>query len=263
MLVDLWAALADLVLPTECAGCRRTDGRLRFGVCVGCVDEVRQLRPRAVRPDPAPAGLPDCVALGAYAGVLRELLLAYKERGRHGLARPLGRLLAATVAAAVDPRQPVLLVPVPSTAAAVRERHGDHLRRLTRHAVTALRADGWRAATARPLRALPRPDSAGLDSAGRMASAEAGFAPRRVGFDVARRRVGFDVARRRVGFDVARRRVEVDAAGRRDSLPKVIVVDDIVTTGATLAAVERLLAAEGLAVHTAVVLAATRRRDGA
>lgn len=253
MLVDLWAALADLVLPTECAGCRRTGGRLRFGVCAGCADEVRRLRPRAVRPDPAPAGLPDCVALGAYAGVLRELLLAYKERGRHGLARPLGRLLAATVAAAVDPRQPVLLVPVPSTAAAVRERHGDHLRRLTRYAVTALRGDGWRVSTARPLRALPRPDSAGLDSAGRLASAKAGFAPRRV---------GLDVARRRAGLDVARRRVDVDISGRRDPLPKVIVVDDIVTTGATLAAVERLLAAEGLSVHAAVVLAATRRRDG-
>ena len=251
MLVDLWAALADLVLPTECAGCRRVGSRLRFGVCGGCVDEVRRLRPRAVRPEPAPAGLPDCVALGEYAGVLRELLLAYKERGRHGLARPLGRLLAAAVAAAVDPRQSVLLVPVPSTAAAVRARHGDHLRRLTRYTVAALRADGWRVTTAQPLRALPRPDSAGLDSIGRLASAQAGFAPRRVGLDLARRQVGLDLARRRVG---------VDLAGRRDPLSKVIVVDDIVTTGATLAAVERLLVAEGLSVYAAVVLAATRLR---
>ena len=33
---------ADLVLPAECAGCRRTGGRLRFGVCGRCADEVRR-----------------------------------------------------------------------------------------------------------------------------------------------------------------------------------------------------------------------------
>lgn len=270
MLTDLWTALADLVLPTECAGCRRGGGRLRFGVCQGCVEAVRRLRPQAVRPVPAPAGLPDCVALGEYAGVLRELLLEYKERGRHGLARPLGRLLAAAVADTVAARRPLLLVPVPSTPAAVRARHGDHLRRMTRHAAATLRADGWQVSTVQPLRALRRPDSTGLDSAGRLASAQSGFTYRRAGLIAAQRRAGLIAAQRgggqtavrgRVGKIVARRRVGLDNAGSHDPLPRVIVVDDIITTGATLAAVERLLAAEGLPAYAAVVLAATRRRD--
>ena len=48
-------------------------------------------------------------SLGPYAGVLRETLLAYKERGRHRLARPLGALLAEVVAGAVGTPRPLLL----------------------------------------------------------------------------------------------------------------------------------------------------------
>ncbi|MEV1146442.1 ComF family protein, partial [Micromonospora sp. NPDC049799] len=107
----LWADLTDLVLPVECAGCRERRPGLRHGVCPECVATVHDLRPRPVRPTPAPPGLPPCVALGPYAGPLREMLLAYKDHGRHGLARPLGALLAEVVAAAVGPVRPVLLVP--------------------------------------------------------------------------------------------------------------------------------------------------------
>ncbi|MFY1636131.1 ComF family protein [Solwaraspora sp. WMMB335] len=230
---DTWAALADLVLPTECAGCAAGRTRLRYGVCETCVASVQRLRAHEVRPQPAPAGLPRCVALGAYDGVLRQLLLAYKERGRHGLARPLGRLLGRTVAAAAGPDRPVLLVPVPTTAAAVRARHGDHLARLLRHAVAELRSTGRPVAVAKPLRARPRPDSSALDSDGRFAAAEGAFARRRVGLDIGR---------------------------DRDPRRCVVVVDDIITTGATLSTVSRLLSTAGVPVQAVAVLAATRRR---
>ncbi|MEV1288679.1 ComF family protein [Micromonospora sp. NPDC049679] len=232
---EVWAGLTDLLLPAECAGCRERGVPLRQGACDACVTELEALRPRAARPTPAPAGLPGCVALGEYDGALREVLLAYKERGRHGLARPLGTLLADVVAAAAGgvPRG-VLLVPVPATAKAARARHGDHLWRLARHAAGPLRRAGWPVALARPLRALPRADSATLDSAGRAAAAAASFRVR---------------ATRMAGL----RRV---AAGRL-----VIVLDDIVTTGATLAAVSDLLRDVGVRVDRAALLAATRRRD--
>jgi predicted amidophosphoribosyltransferase len=239
-LADAWAALTDLVLPAACAGCAAGRTPLRSGVCQRCVAEVEALHPRAVRPTPAPVGLPPCAALGEYEGVLRELILAYKERGRHGLARPLGTLLAEVVSAGLGatprsrPSLPVLLVPVPSTALAVRQRHGDHLRRLAQHAATRLRSAGWPVAVAQPLRALPRPDSATLDSAGRAAAAATAFQPR---------------SRRR---DMALR----EAA----SVATTVVLDDVVTTGVTLAAVAARLDEIGVPVRAAAVLAATARR---
>ncbi|MFD1321619.1 ComF family protein [Micromonospora sonneratiae] len=232
--MGLWSELTDLLLPAECAGCRTSRVPLRYGVCASCVQALEALRPGPVRPTPAPPGLPDCVALGAYDGQLREVLLSYKERGRHGLARPLGHLLAEVVAGSVGRRRPVLLVPVPATASAVRARHGDHLRRLARHTAVRLRQAGWPVEVARPLQALPRPDSASLDSRGRAEAAVSAF-------------------RLRPG----KRSVLSRSAAERP----VIVLDDIVTTGATLAAVAHLLAGAGLPVHSAAVLAATRRRN--
>ncbi|MEV2240086.1 phosphoribosyltransferase family protein [Micromonospora sp. NPDC049891] len=225
----LWADLADLVLPTECAGCRERRPGLRHGVCPDCVDVLGALRPAPVRPVPAPPDLPPCHALGAYGGPLRETLLAYKEHGRHGLARPLGALLAEVVAAAVGPVGPVLLVPVPDTPAAARARYGDHLGRLTRHCARRLRSAGWPVRVHNAVRAAPRPDSVTLDSAGRAAAATASF-------------------RARSGRGPA-------AAGSR-----VVLLDDIVTTGATLAAVSRVLTVRGLSPFGAAVLAATRKR---
>jgi predicted amidophosphoribosyltransferase len=230
----LWSAVADLVLPVECAGCRASHEPLRRGACARCAAELSALRPFPARPDPPPAGLPDCVAVGAYEGPLRQTILSYKERRRSGLAAPLGEMLAEAVARAAGgaPRA-VLLVPVPATAEAARVRRGDHMRRLAARAARRLRRAGWPAAVACPLRALPKPDAAGLDAARRAAVAQASF----------RVRPG------RVP------RTRAKAAGRA-----VIVVDDIVTTGSTLAAVTTVLAAQRLAVDGAAVLAATRRR---
>lgn len=231
-LADTWADLTDLVLPTGCAGCRERV-HLRQGACPRCVAQLSALVAGPVRPTPAPPGLPPCVALGAYQGPLREMLLTYKERGRHVLARPLGMLLAESVAAAVGTPRPVVLVPVPATARAARARHGDHLTRLARHAAGRLRRSGWSVALAAPVRALPRPDSAMLDSAGRAAAAAAAF-------------------RLRPGRAADLRRLARDGS--------VVLLDDIVTTGVTLAAVSRALTGAEVRVDGAAVLAATVRR---
>jgi predicted amidophosphoribosyltransferase len=228
----LWQALADLVLPASCAGCGRSGDPLRHEVCAACAAAVGSLRAAPTRPDPPPPGLPACVALGAYAGELRELILAFKERGRHRLARPLGALLAEAVAAATPPGAPVLLLYVPDTAAAARARHGDHMRLLARAAAARLREAGRSAAVAAPLRALPKADSAHLTSAQRAAGAAAGFVLRSRGIERVRRTAPGCVT---------------------------MLLDDIVTTGSTLAAASELLAGAGVRVDGCVTLAATRR----
>jgi predicted amidophosphoribosyltransferase len=227
------AELADLVLPGACAGCGAERVRLTYGTCPACVGELESLRPRPARPSPPPPGFPACVAVGPYAGPLRGALLAYKEKGRHRLARPLGTLLAGAVATIAPRGRPVTLIPVPSTAAARRERYGDHMARLTEHAAGRLRAAGYRVNVVQPLRALPRPDSTSLDASERATVAvnSLRMAPR-------------------IGV--------LQRGGR--SRGTLVVADDIVTTGATLAAVARRLEEADMQVTGAAVLAATKLR---
>ncbi|GAA4450517.1 hypothetical protein GCM10023170_036380 [Phytohabitans houttuyneae] len=231
-----WAGLVDLVLPAACAGCGAERVPMRYGVCTPCSVGLEGLRPGPTAPSPVPPGLPPCTALGAYDGVLRDVLLGYKERGRHGLAVPLGALLADVVAASLGgTRGGVLLVPVPATAKAARDRHGDHMARLARRAAGHLRRAGWPTAVSMPVRALPRPDSAELGATARAVAAESAF-------------------RIRAGRVAALRGA---AAGRA-----VVVVDDIVTTGVTLAAVSRELKMVDVQVDRVAVLAATQLRYG-
>jgi predicted amidophosphoribosyltransferase len=235
----LLADLADLVLPSACAACAAEHVPLRHGACQACVTALEALRPHPAAPTPPPPGMPACVALGGYVGPLRGVLLAYKEKGRHRLAQPLGALLASAVAdmavrAGGGRHRPLCVVPVPSTASAARERHGDHMARLAAHAVRRLRRAGWQADLNRPLRALARPDSASLTVAERATAAESSLR--------------IKGARIRI----PRRRPTIGGT--------LIVVDDIVTTGATLAAVTARLREVDMQVAGAAVLAATRLR---
>jgi predicted amidophosphoribosyltransferase len=174
-----------------------------------------------------PPGFPDAAAAAAYDGPVRGALLAHKERGRLGLVRPLAAALAAAVRV-LDPPAGVLLVPVPSDPRTVRARGHDHARRLARSTAGRLRRCGIPARAAPvlvPARTVA--DQAGLDARAR--------------------------ADNLAGALRCRHRLD----GR-----VVVVVDDVVTSGATLAEATRALTAAGARVLGAATVAATLRRRG-
>jgi len=229
--VALLSALADLVLPRTCAGC----GRAGPALCGRCTRLLTV--PHLASPRRFPPGFPPTVAAGEYAGPVRPAIVAFKERGRAELARPLGAALALSVAGLLaglsGPRPSrVLLVPVPSSAAAVRIRGRDHVRELTGRAVAELRAAGVPAVQARLLRRRGRVrDSAGLTAAERRANLAGSF-------------------------------VRTAAA-----VPEAVLVliDDVVTSGATLTEAAAALSAgrrpDAVPILAAVV-AATPRNVG-
>lgn len=192
--------------------------------CVGCGGEFGPLCPGCTPDGPRAGDLAGVVAYAGYEGALRAALLAYKERGRRDLAGPLGELLARAVAAAIDARRgpPAVLVPVPSARSAAAARGGDHLLRLARRAA---RSSGLRVAPRTLVLARRVRDSAGLGVAERahnLAGAMRATAPA--------------------------------------SVATALLVDDIVTTGATLREARRALEVAGWTVAGSAVVAATPRR---
>ncbi len=232
-------SVLELLLPSRCAGCGRSDGaefRLR-GLCQPCVAAVRQSVPMS-RELAVPGtsnripGVVPAFAAGAYDGVIRAALLAYKEGGRLCLRRELGGCLAVSVFAAVgSDDSPFLLVPVPSATATRRARGHDPVGAMAATAANYLRAVGLEVAVRAELRQRRAvADQSGLD---------------------------VDARRANLGGALAVRRPAL-VRGRR-----VVIVDDIVTTGATAAEAARALTHAGALVIGVACVAATIRRHPA
>ncbi|MEU9290466.1 ComF family protein [Streptomyces sp. NPDC048275] len=259
-----WQDLTDLVLPAECGGC----GRLRTVLCPECRAALSGAAPRRVRPDPEPSGLPVVHAAAPYEDEVRAALLAHKERGALTLAAPLGAALAGAVRAGLGQvclpaaegwsmaqdgllrrrngplrseggrpatgggqswcpggrpsgsrsgagvdgvgRGPVLLVPVPSSRRAVRARGHDPARRIALAAAGELRRTGTSArvlAVLRQRRAVA--DQSGLNARQRLDNLAS-------------------------ALEVAAGGARLLAGGGR-----VVLVDDLMTTGASLTEASR------------------------
>jgi predicted amidophosphoribosyltransferase len=163
---------------------------------------------------------PEATSGGVYAGPLRRLVAAHKERGARHATPMLGSLLASAVRLH-GLTTPLTLVPVPSTPAAVRRRGYDSVLLVTTDAAGRLRREGHPVVVSKALRHARRlEDQAGLDTAARWEN-----------------RRGALVARPVQG--------------------EVLVVDDVCTTGATLTEACRALLAAGAGECRAATVSAT------
>jgi len=224
--------VVDLLLGASCVGCARP-GRLLCAACRAALP--REASP--VGPDPRPAGLVPTFAATAYEGVVRDLVVGLKEHRLLGLRAPLGGLLADAVRAAVASSGvagPLVLVPVPSRPGSTRARGHEPVHAVARRAAALLRAGGADVAVARLLRSRPGVvDQAGLGAAARSANLAGSMCCPTPGLR-----------------HLARRRPRA----------RLVVCDDVLTTGATAREAQRALESVGLSVAAVAAVAATRRR---
>ena len=238
----LVGAALDLVLPRPCPGCGRPGPW-----CPDCAATLAG-RPRAVRlPDAMldtmgntmgqashGVSVPPVFALSRYRGPARAAIIAGKERNRRDLSPVLGaalgaglaRLLRAGVIAPPD-ASGLWLVPAPSRRAAARARGGDPVTSMAAAAARTLAAAGLPTGVAPCLRTAGGVDSVGLDADDRIANLAG--------------------------------RVRFRAVGAPPIGAEVVLLDDVLTTGATVATALRVLASEQVRVSAVLVVASAAR----
>lgn len=236
----------EMALPTSCGGC----GAPGPTWCARCAHEAVRASypggPRQVCPTPRPVAYPPTWAVTPYAGPVRVALVAFKDSDRRDLETVLAPMLSDAMVAALacDPclravlvsgNGPVIVIPVPSSPAAVRRRGDAPLERLTRAAV---------ACSARPAR-LP----------GDLVVWPALRIRRRVADQA-----GLNHRQRAANLEYAMQVKPRWRTGIR-GVP-CLLVDDVLTTGATLMEAARALREAGAGHIGAATVAATQRRAG-
>jgi predicted amidophosphoribosyltransferase len=239
-LAAAWAELLALAVPVDCVCCGAEDRCL----CVACERQVRRLTSRPFRAEGQAPALMEVdggiilpvVAAGVSREELAQALLSFKSHGQPQLKSVLAKGLGGALTAATGGMDAVLLVPVPSSAGAFVKRGFSPVHLLLR----ALAGRGLLGGT--PVLDVLR-KSRRHDVAERLPGGQKGL-----GRGARARRVRGSM---RVGGWKGK-----SVAGRR-----CVIVDDVLTTGATLSEAARALHLGGAIVAGAVVLAATRPPD--
>lgn len=242
-LAGLWDVdLRDLVLPRTCPICLEpTDpaaGRAPWcRPCAQLVEPALSGPARWVTPSPKPAGFPPCAVGARGRRAVRTLVRRWKDEARADLSPVLGQALAGALLLAVDDlaeearwrERPVLLIPVPSRGRARRRRGAWPVRDL----LTAVARTGSLPAWVQPTEALTLArrvvDQRSLTASGRIANLRGSMALTRDG-------------------------------SRLVPGALCVIVDDLVTSGATLIEAARVLHGAGAPTVRAATCASTEKR---
>jgi ComF family protein len=220
-------AVADLIFPPRCMVCRR----LGAWLCTGCMAEIEMICPPvcsqcglpsdahgADRPCSIPSPLDGLRACAFHSGVLREAIHEFKYQDLTALAVPLGRLMADAWAALDGNWLPQAVVPVPLHPHRQRQRGYNQSALLARELAAALQLPLMEGTLHRVKATVPQVD--------------------------------LDVEQRRINVLDAFRCQPGSLAGR-----SVLLVDDVCTTGATLASACQALKEAGASSVLAYTLA--------
>jgi len=239
--------VADLALSRACVACDEV-GSVLCPRCCATLTRVRrhEVRLRAVPDDGDDDGagedssMPPVIVASHYEGATKRVIIAQKEHGVLGLTPVLGAMLAASIVVLGD--GPFTIVPIPPHRDSVRRRGIDTLEAIAERAAGELRAAGWHAQCIPILRR--RADGGrhvGRSAQGRRSAVR-----------------GTMVVDGRI-LDRGAHRLDHRLGQRTD----IVVVDDVVTTGATVNEAVHTLRRFGLDVAGVAAVAGTQRRGEA
>jgi len=232
--------LFDLFFPPVCPLCGTSSATPEGGFCISCLEGIVPLTPPwcpwCALPYPTEEGsnhlCQECLlhpppfsevrGVGLYDGTLRRAINLFKYEGVFSLDRPLGLLLAEATERAGPNWKPDIIIPVPLHESRLRQRTYNQSQLLARQL-----SRQWQIPTDdRTLfRSKPTPQQQGLDLESRKRNLKG-------------------------SFDMNRR---LDGA-------KVLLVDDVLTTGATTRECCRTLLAGGVGTVMVSVLGRAPRR---
>lgn len=241
LLSDAAAEVMALAVPVECVCCGKEDR----AICSGCERQVRLLTRHPFRAESTAPALVDTdgsiilpvVAAGIYREELAQSVLAFKRHGQGPLTGVLAKALARAVLAAAGGTGNIWLVPVPSSGRAYRKRGFSPVHLLLKYFRFNNGLEGMNCQDV--LRKTGVPTVA-------------------AGVRGGQKGLGRGDRARRVRNSM--RAVRGPGRGGLAGRP-CLIVDDVLTTGSTLAEAARALHEAGGVVRGAVVLAATRPPD--
>jgi ComF family protein len=214
--------LLCLIFPPKCIFCGALTDARSPAVCPKCLDAIRLSAARAPRPEGA--FFRRAVTALTYEGPVRKAMHRFKFSGKQSFAAPLAQVLAYAVRQQLD--APVdLIVPVPTNRANLRKRGYNHAALLARELSRRL-------------------DAPWLDALGKRRETRPMF-----------------------GLRAAQRRANVLGAFALAAPPEavqgrhILVVDDIITTGATVSECARILLEGGAASVSCAAVAAVRKGE--
>jgi ComF family protein len=209
--------VGDVLAPPKCAACDAYLGR-RAVFCGACASTVERAAVEHATGGGAERPSAQDLAAFVYGGAVARAITRFKYERRPDLARPLGDLLWRAVEPNAAAHAEAIVVPVPLHPARLAERGYNQSALVSRVLARHLGAPWLPVAL---VRARDTPRQAALDRDARRANVDGAFVARQPSC----------------------------IAGRR-----VLLVDDVRTTGSTLRACERALFEAGsLAVTTAVI----------